>query len=202
MHLPRERVICKPQPSWTTERNIWTALGTDSNQFLPHHKNLNCTWLSHNTTNIAQQTADKTTMMVFVSALLVFIHLHSTHPNMERLDRRCKLAHEQMLLRWLLFQTSGSFISEWSCSKDKQLSKRHISGEKCCKLKTQVGHNWQRREEAVTFCFFNGCRGYGELENYFWSATTPADTAIPGVKTARSQVKGRNNWLFNAPQLC
>lgn len=77
----------------------------------------------------------------------------------------CRLAHEQVLLRWLLFQTSESFISQWSWSKDQQPAKRPILGEKGCKLKTQVGRKWQRRKEAATFCFFNGCRGYSELEN-------------------------------------
>lgn len=44
--------------------NIWIALGTESkNQLLPHHKSLNCIWLSHNTTNKADRTADKPTMM-------------------------------------------------------------------------------------------------------------------------------------------
>lgn len=45
-------------------RNMWIALGKESqNQLLPHHKILNCIWLSHNTTNKANRTADKPTMM-------------------------------------------------------------------------------------------------------------------------------------------
>lgn len=44
--------------------NIWFAPGTESlNQLLPHHKNLYCSWLSHNTTNKAHRAADKPTLM-------------------------------------------------------------------------------------------------------------------------------------------
>lgn len=153
----------------STERNIWTALGTDSNQFLLHHKKLNYTWLSHNTTNTARQTADKTTMMVFVSSLLVFVHLFSAHPNTERPDRRCRLA------TWAALTP---FSNIW------------------------IFHFTIRGSDFLFLQGLSWSQWTWNCVRYLWSATSPAVTTIPGVKTAQSQVKGRNHSLVNAPQLC
>lgn len=61
-----------PQICTTEERsNIWTTLGTESqNQLLPHHKILKFSWLSYSTTRKAQQPADKPTMWIQTSSLL------------------------------------------------------------------------------------------------------------------------------------
>lgn len=102
------------------ESNIWIALGTESlNQLLPHHKNLYCFWLSHNTTNKAHRTADKPTMMD-ITQLTAVIQPPGLHAL--KLCRMCRLwlwnkytCNKQVLQRfWLHFFII--FLSRLFCS--------------------------------------------------------------------------------------